>query len=84
MAKSKNELNIFIFALVTLIFFPCCATMSLEEAKRVSIAMDDKPFAKPSRRISNILDVLNQPGKFDVKITEQFKARAAALPRQGR
>jgi CHAT domain-containing protein len=81
MAISKNELNFFIFALLTLIFFPGCATkMSLEEAKKVSIAMDDKTFTKPSRRISDILEVLNQPGQFDAKITEQFKARVAALP----
>ena len=81
MAISKNELNFFIFALLTLIFFPGCTTkMSLEEAKKVSIAMDDKTFTKPSRRINDILEVLNQPGQIDAKITQQFKARAAALP----
>ena len=81
MTINKNELNFFILVLLTLILFPGCATkMSLEEAKKVSIAMDDKTFTKPSRRISDILEVLNQPGQFDAKITQQFKARAAVLP----
>jgi CHAT domain-containing protein len=66
--------------LVSVIFSGCATKMSLEEAKKVSIAMDDKTFTKPSRRISDILEVLNQPGQFDAKITQQFKSKAAALP----
>ena len=81
MTISKYNLNFFIFALLTLIFVPGCTTkMSLEEAKIVSIAMDDKTFIKPSRQISDILEVLNQTGPFDAKITQQFKAKTAELP----
>jgi CHAT domain-containing protein/tetratricopeptide (TPR) repeat protein len=82
MTISKNELNFFIFALLTLIFFPGCATkMSLEEAKKVSISMAESPaFTPPPRRIDDILSVLDQPGQFETRITEKFKAQTDATP----
>ena len=69
-----------LFVVMTFIITGCATKMSLEEAKKVSVAMDDKTFTKPSRRITDILAVLNQPGQFDAKITQQLKTKAAALP----
>jgi len=66
--------------LIILIIPGCASKMSLEEAKKVSITIDDKAITKPSRRISDILEVLNQPRQFDAKITEQLRAKATALP----
>ncbi len=82
MTKSKNEVSFFIFALLTLIFFQGCTTkMSLEEAKKVSISMAESPaFTPPPRRIDDILSVLDQPGQFESKVTENFRAQADATP----
>lgn len=65
---------------VMLTLFGCAGTMSLEEAKKVSISMDETSLKAPSRRISDILTVLNQPGQFDTQLTMRMKAEATALP----
>lgn len=42
--------------------------------------MDETPIAKPSRRINDILAVLDQPGQFDANVTKQLKSQVSALP----
>ena len=55
--------------------------MSLEEAKKVSVAMDAQPSTAPSRRITDILEVLEQAGHYDARTTKQFRVQASqALP----
>ncbi|MCX5819728.1 MAG: CHAT domain-containing protein [Deltaproteobacteria bacterium] len=65
-----------------LVFFPgCAARMSLEEAKKVAVSMAEAPaFVPPPRRVDDILSVLNQPGQFDFRITEKFRAQANEKP----
>ena len=58
----------------------CAPKMSLEEAKKISLAMDEAPIAKPSRRIGDILTVLDQAGEFDVNVTRRLKSQVSALP----
>ena len=61
----------------------CATSMPREEAKQVSITMEDTSIAKPSRRISDILAVLDQKGQFDAHSTAQMKAKLSALPPEG-
>ncbi len=64
-----------------LLAIPGCATkMSLDEAKKVSLSMDQTSVARPPRRITDILAVLDQPGQFDAGVTREWKDRASALP----
>lgn len=60
----------------------CATTMSLDEAKKVSLAMDEKPLVKPPRHINDVLAVLDQIGKIDVSAERlsQIRADASALP----
>ena len=82
MASMTKQLTFLIIPFLMLIFFPGCATkMSLEEAKKVSISMEEAPaFTPPPRRIDDILSVLDQPGQFETRITEKFKVQADATP----
>lgn len=61
---------------------PSCATrMSLEEAKKVAVSISPAGgFVPPPRRITDITTILEQPGQFDQKITERFRAEADAVP----
>ena len=47
---------------ITLVLFPACAgqKMSLEEAKKVTLSISDKPFVPSPRSIDDILTLLNQ------------------------
>lgn len=64
-----------------LLLVPGCAPrMTLEEAKKISISMDETSVAKPSRRINDILTVLDQPGLFDVNVTQKAKSTRSSLP----
>jgi CHAT domain-containing protein len=58
----------------------CAQRMSLEEAKRISVSVDETSIATPSRSINDILAVLDQPGEYDVNVTKQLKSKASALP----
>ena len=62
-----------------------CATpnLSLEEARKVSLAMGEKPFLKPPRRINDILAVLDQTGQFNADVTKKWKTTAAEVPLNG-
>ncbi len=82
MIRDKNGLSYFISLLLILILFPGCATkMSLEEAKKVSVLMAQSPaFSPPPRRIDDVLSILDQPGQFESKVTEHFKAWANKTP----
>ena len=57
--------------------------MPLEDAKKVSMAIDEKPVAKPPRHIDDILSVLDQSGQFHSSATKQFKSTVAKLPPSG-
>jgi CHAT domain-containing protein len=69
-----------LFITILLVIPGCAPKMSLEEAKKISVSMDEMPIAKPSRRINDILAVLNQPGHFNVNVTERLKSQVSALP----
>ncbi|MDD5169260.1 MAG: CHAT domain-containing protein, partial [Syntrophales bacterium] len=61
----------------------CAAKMSLEEAKKISVIMDEKPLVKPPRHINDILAALSQRGQFDASATKRFQARMSSLPPSG-
>ncbi|MCG6533802.1 MAG: tetratricopeptide repeat protein [Syntrophales bacterium LBB04] len=70
-------------SLVTILIISGCATtMSLEEAKKVSLAIEEKPAAKPPRHITDILAILDQPGHMDISENRISKMEidASALP----
>ena len=75
---------ILMFHLLMVFFFSGFAdqasAMSQEEAEKISLPMEEKPFTAPSRRIDDILNVLDQPGQFDSKVTERLKTEMSALP----
>ena len=54
--------------------------MSLEEAKKTTVSMQEKSFVPPPRTVNDILALLDSPGKFSSTITADFKARANAKP----
>jgi len=68
------------FIAILLVIPGCVPRMSLEEAKKVSVSLDETSIATPSRRINDILAVLNQAGQFDVSVTKELKIQASALP----
>lgn len=72
-----------IWIVIALVMAGCAQTMSLEEARKVAVAMDEKALNAPPRHVNDILDVLKQPGRFDAQATGQMKAQAAALPPTG-
>jgi len=55
-------------------------TMSLDEAKQVTLSMSKKPFVPPPRSIHDILDLLDQPGDFDTDIARMHEEQANATP----
>jgi tetratricopeptide (TPR) repeat protein/uncharacterized protein YceK len=69
-----------VFMAILLMISGCATKMSLEEAKKVSVSLDETSIATPSRRISDILAVLDQPGQFDVNVTKRLKSQVSALP----
>ena len=58
----------------------CATTMSREEAKQITVTMEETAITKPSRRITDILAVLDQKGQFDSRSTAQMKARLSVPP----
>ncbi|MDD5168750.1 MAG: tetratricopeptide repeat protein, partial [Syntrophales bacterium] len=69
-----------VFILTALFLNGCAAKMSLEEAKKVSLSMESPSLNAPSRRINDILEVLDQSGKYDDKIARLHKAKASKAP----
>lgn len=68
-------------ALIVLLLPSCATKMSLEEAKKVTVSISPvSGFVPPPRKIDDITAILNHPGQFDTKITEQFRAQADAVP----
>ena len=68
------------FIAILLVIPGCAPRMSREEAKQVSVSMDEKPLVRPPRHITDILAVLDQPGQFDVIATKRLKSQVSALP----
>jgi len=53
--------DVFIYLLlIPFLFSACAGKMSLEEARQVTVSMDDKSLVAPPRRIDDILSVLDQ------------------------
>ena len=76
-------LKLFAAALIISLVLGCgTRQMSLKEAKQVAVSMSAKPFTAPPRRIDDILTVLQQPGRFDVRITKKFKRKLNKIPPQ--
>ena len=71
---------LFLFMLPTLFITGCAGNMSLEEAKKVSISMDANSLTAPSRHVNDILEVLNQTGKYDDKTARVFAVKASMIP----
>ena len=72
-----------IFSLIIITLQSCATTptMSLEEAKRVTISMiGEDTFVPPPRRVDDITAILNQPGKSTLGSTDYYKIRADAAP----
>jgi CHAT domain-containing protein len=58
----------------------CAGTMSLEEAKKVSVEMSESSFTPPPRRVNDILSVLQTEGQFDKRIANQFQKALKEQP----
>jgi len=81
--KDKRHFLFRIFAVTAcLIFFVSCVEkkMTLKEAKKVSVSLRQSSFVPPPRSINDVLQVLNQPGSFNKKVTESIKKKADAQP----
>jgi CHAT domain-containing protein len=65
---------------ISLILSGCTSTMSLDEAKKISLAVDERAYVMPSRHITDVLDVLNRSGQFDARATRQMKAQISIAP----
>jgi CHAT domain-containing protein len=63
-----------------LFVFGCAGTMSLEEAKNVSLEMSVTSFTPPPRRINDILSVLQTEGQFDKRIADHFQEALKKQP----
>ena len=68
---------------IPLVVSGCAKSISREEARQVSIMMEETAITKPSRRISDILAVLDQKGQFDANSTRKMKGNLSALPPDG-
>ena len=67
--------------LIPSVFTGCANTMSVEEAKKISVSMTEvTEFKPPPRRIDDILAILDKPGQFESRITEKFVAQADQKP----
>ena len=74
-------LTIFILIFLICSLLACAEKkMSVKEAKKVTVAMSKEPFVPPPRRIDDILNLLEQPGYFDLEITEKHKKKADTFP----
>jgi CHAT domain-containing protein len=56
--------------------------MSVEEARQVTISMDNKSITAPPRRIDDILAVLNQSAQDDLAIRQKLRAEIDKSPPQ--
>jgi hypothetical protein len=65
---------------VILTLFGCAGTMSLDEAKKVSVGMSGTSFTPPPRRINDILSSLQTKGKFDKQIADSFQKKTKMQP----
>ncbi|MEJ2221985.1 MAG: CHAT domain-containing tetratricopeptide repeat protein [Desulfobacterales bacterium] len=75
--------SIFIFlAIIPFLFSACTGKMSVEEARQITISVDDKLLTAPPRRIDDILSALNQSDPEDPAITANFRAAIEKPPPQ--
>jgi len=79
--RAIELLKAFLLIFVIVFLLTCVGKkMSVEEAKKITVAMSAESFVPPPRRIDDILAILDQPGQFDPEIAAKIKARADALP----
>jgi len=66
------------------LLFPACTgkKMSVEDAKKVTVAMGDKSLIAPPRRIDDILNVLNQSAQNDFASSKKFREKIDKPPPQ--
>ncbi|MCX5813852.1 MAG: CHAT domain-containing protein [Proteobacteria bacterium] len=70
--------------IVTLQAWTTTSAISLEDAKKLTASMtDEEVFVPPPRRIDDITNILNQPGKFNKSATMKFKSKADSVPPAG-
>lgn len=68
--------------LVMILFGSACVEkkMTVEDARKVTVAMSVKSFDVPPRRVSDILELLDRPSKFDKSAIAGLYAKADAAP----
>ena len=72
---------VFPLIFLAIVFWACTEKkMTIDEAKKVTIAIDTDSFVAPPRSIADILAVLDQPEEFDPEIISRTKAIADAEP----
>ncbi len=75
--------SFFIFLLfIPQLFSACSGKMSVEEAKKVTVSMGDKPLTAPPRRIDDILSVLDQSAQDDFASSKKFSEEIDKPPPQ--
>lgn len=52
----------------------------MDEARQVTVAMADKAFVPPPRRVDDILTILDQEGSFDPEVKADIASRADVTP----
>jgi len=72
--------TVVLLVVILTLFSACAGTMSVDEAKQVTLSMSEESFVPPPRRIDDILAVLNESGQFDPEIAAITKAKADELP----
>jgi tetratricopeptide (TPR) repeat protein len=84
MVKRSFLQSILLFFLILISITGCAgqvSQMSLEEAKQVAVSTSSvSGFVPPPRRIDDITAILNQPGTFDAKLVENYRAKAVETP----
>ena len=80
MIKRNTFKTVFLIGLISLLLSGCASKMSLEEAKKVSISMNSSSFTAPSRHINDILEVLDQSGRYDDKTAKILMAKETETP----
>jgi len=73
----------FIFlAIIPFMFTACAGKMPVEEARQITISVDDKSLMAPPRRIDDILATLNQSEVGDPAVSAKFRAEIEKPPPQ--
>ena len=74
--------NIVCILFVTSVLFPACTgkKMSVEDAKKAIVDINDESFIPPPRRINDILSVLSQTGQNESETIKKHRIMAVRMP----